>query len=189
RRAASQMQSLIESLLLLAREDEVRGRAERTDVKSVVLEQVDLLADLARETGNAVRIVDDGAPTVQAPARMVAIVFGNLLRNALAYCRDGVVTVTLRPDGVAVRDTGVGMTQADRERIFEPFFRGHAAQSQPTDGHGLGLAIVRRLVDQFGWSLDVVSAPGVGTTVTLAFGAAHGARMRNPTPGSVSISS
>lgn len=189
RRAASQMQSLIESLLLLAREDEVRGRGERTDVKSVVLEQVDLLADLARETGNVVRIVDDGAPTVQAPARVVAIVFGNLLRNALAYCRDGVVTVTLGRDGVAVRDTGVGMTQADRERIFEPFFRGHAAQSQPTDGHGLGLAIVRRLVDQFGWSLDVVSAPGVGTTVTLAFGAAHGARMRNPTPGSVSISS
>ena len=188
RGAVTQMQSLIENLLLLAREDELRSRGERTRVKPVVVEQVDLLADLARDTGNTVRVVERGDPVVDAPARMVAIAFGNLLRNALTYCGGGVVTIAIDPDSVAVSDTGVGMTAEDRERIFEPFDRGDAARARPAAGHGLGLAIVRRLADQFGWSVDVASAPGAGTKVMLGF-TDHGARMRKPTPGTVSINS
>jgi signal transduction histidine kinase len=99
------------------------------------------------------------------------------------------VTITLGSDSVIVRDTGVGMSATDRERIFEPFYRGDAAQSQSREGHGLGLAIVRRLVDQFGWSIDVSSAPGEGTTVTLTFDTDQGERIRNPTPAMVSINS
>ncbi len=152
RRAVAQMQSLIDSLLLLAREDELRARGERTHVKTVVLEQVDLLTDLARETRCFVRVVDEGDPIATAPPRIVAIAFANLLRNALTYGRDAEVTVTLGSDSVTVRDTGPGMSATDRERIFEPFYRGEAARTQSSEGHGLGLAIVRRLVDQFGWS-------------------------------------
>ncbi len=189
RLAVAQMQSLIDSLLLLAREDELRARSERTQVKTVVLEQVDLLADLARETGASVRVVDEGDPIATAPPRIVAIAFANLLRNALTYGRDAEVTITLGSDSVIVRDTGVGMSATDRERIFEPFYRGDAAQSQSREGHGLGLAIVRRLVDQFGWSIDVSSAPGEGTTVTLTFDTDQGERIRNPTPAMVSINS
>jgi signal transduction histidine kinase len=84
------------------------------------------------------------------------------------------------------------MSAEDLQRIFEPFFRGEAARQRPAAGHGLGLAIVRRLVDQFGWSLDLASAPDNGTTVTLHFSgeqAAQGARIRNPSPGTVSINS
>jgi len=123
---------------------------------------------------------------------MIAIVLTNLLRNALTYTQDGVVEVTIGPESVSVSDSGAGMSDEDLQRVFEPFFRGDASRTYAASGHGLGLAIVRRLVDQFGWSLDLASAPGNGTTVTLHFTgapAAHGARIRNPSPDTVSSNS
>jgi signal transduction histidine kinase len=192
RRAVTQMQSLIESLLLLAREEELQLPDEKTSVNAVVVEQIDLLADFARDTGNVVRVVENEDLVVAAPPRMIAIALTNLLRNALTYSRDGVVEVTVGPESVTVRDAGLGMTAEDLQRVFEPFFRGDASQAYAASGHGLGLAIVRRLVDQFGWSLDLASTKGFGTTVTLSFTAAraaHGARIRNPKPGTVSSSS
>ena len=101
------------------------------------------------------------------------------------------ITRLVKANMVSVSDSGAGMGAEDLQRVFEPFFRGEASRTRQASGHGLGLAIVRRLVDQFGWSLDLDSAPGNGTTVTLHFAgaAAHGARMRNPNPGTVSSSS
>ncbi len=77
------MQSLIESLLLLAREDELRSLDEKTNVNAVVAEQLDLLSELAHETGDTVRVVEQGNLIVDAPPRMIAIALTNLLRNAL----------------------------------------------------------------------------------------------------------
>ncbi len=192
RRAVTQMQSLIESLLLLAREDELHLLDEKTHVNAVVGEQIDLLTDFARDTGNVVRVIEQGELVVAAPPRMIAIVLTNLLRNALTYSRDGVVEVTVGLESVTVSDSGAGMSAEDLKRVFEPFFRGGASYAYAASGHGLGLAIVRRLVDQFGWSLDLASAPGNGTTVTLTFSgarAAHGARIWNPNPDTVSSNS
>ena len=192
RRALSQMQSLIENLLLLAHEAEARSPNQHTRVNAVVAEQIDLLSDLARETGNTVRVVERGTVTVDAPPRMIAIAFGNLLRNALTYSRDGTVAVTVGDDAVVVTDSGIGMSADDLARVFEPFYRGESARHSPAEGHGLGLAIVRRLVDRYGWSLDLASEPGKGTTVILHFGrgrSGHGVRIRNPKPETVSINS
>ena len=136
----------------------------------MVVEQIDLLADFARDTGNVVRVVENEDLVVAAPPRMIAIALTNLLRNALTYSRDGVVEVTVGPESVTVtRLAALGMTAEDLQRVFEPFFRGDASQAYAASGHGLGLAIVRRLVDQFGWSLDLASETGFGTTVTLSF--------------------
>ena len=129
RRAVTQMQSLIESLLLLAREDELHLPDEKTHVNAVVVEQIDLLADFARDTGNVVRVVEKGDLIVAAPPRMIAIVLTNLLRNALTYSHDGVVEVTIGPESVSVSDSGAGMSAEDLQRVFEPFFRGDASQN------------------------------------------------------------
>lgn len=192
RRAIAQMQSLIENLLLLAREAETRAPEQRTHVNAVVAEQIDLLADLARETGNTVRVVEHSVLMIDAPPRMIAIAFGNLLRNALTYSRDGHIDVTISDDAISVTDTGVGISGADIQRVFEPFFRGNAALQRPTDGHGLGLSIVRRLIDRFGWSVDLASEVGKGTTIKLRFArdaSGHGVRILNPKPETVSINS
>jgi signal transduction histidine kinase len=169
RRTVAQMQALIESLLLLARESAVELPSEAIDVHAVVVEQVELLQELASENGNAVHVRHDAPLVVQAPRQLLGVAIANLLRNALAYTRKGRIDIVVGDGGVRISDTGIGISEEDRARLFEPFFRGSASRDGATPGHGLGLAIVARLIERFGWSLAVASEPGRGTTVELQF--------------------
>jgi signal transduction histidine kinase len=121
----------------------------------------------------AVRLeLADGLPVVLADQVGLRRVVENLVRNARESLVDGagVVTVTTESaaaaDGarvvrVRVLDTGRGMSREERERIFDHFYTTKA------DGTGLGLSIVRRLVSDFEGTVEVESAPGRGTTVTV----------------------
>ncbi|NJN52130.1 MAG: HAMP domain-containing histidine kinase [Gammaproteobacteria bacterium] len=169
RRTVIQMQSLIESLLLLAREADLDQRHEPTQVEAIVAEQVDLFAELAAANGNEVHVIPIEPLWVAAPRNLVAIAIANLLRNALSYTRDGRVDIELRRSSLRIADTGIGMTQEERQRLFEPFFRGDAARSTSA-GHGLGLALVARLAERFGWRLIIDSEPHKGTVISLDFG-------------------
>jgi signal transduction histidine kinase len=72
------------------------------------------------------------------------------------------------PDAVLeVRDTGIGMSRADQERVLAPFRRAAGAELDEVQGAGLGLSIVKAIIDSHGGTIAVESAPGRGTTVTL----------------------
>jgi signal transduction histidine kinase len=80
------------------------------------------------------------------------------------------VTVEIGAGKVSIGDTGVGIAAEKIEEMFRPFVRG---EGNRRGGHGVGLTIVRRLSDRFGWPVSVVSEPGVGTTVEITFPAAR----------------
>ena len=80
----------------------------------------------------------------------------------------GRVHVTVGSDFVRVSDSGVGMSSEDLKQAFEPFYRAENGRAL-SSGHGLGLAIVRRLVRQFGWTITVQSEVDEGTSVTIRF--------------------
>ena len=95
-------------------------------------------------------------------------VVSNLLTNANKYTRDDVrLACSVEPDGdhfrIVVADNGVGIREADRERIFEPFFQ--AQDNKP--GTGIGLSIVKNIVDQHHGTISVSSEPGQGSTFTV----------------------
>jgi len=168
RRTVTDMRSLIDTLLLLAREDELAVPREPVIVNDVVHAEVAEQRELAAASRNEVTVVDQGVLELKAPAKVIAILFANLLRNALSYTKGGHVEVTVTTTGVRIADSGIGMTAQEVERVFEPFYRvERALDGGDVDGHGLGLAIVQRLATQFGWKVRVTSAPGVGTTVTV----------------------
>lgn len=165
-RTVADMESLVETLLLLARESE-----SKLSTSSMVLN--DLLSELLDQTATAVgketikvSIKARGLLEIDAPERVLAIVFTNLLRNAMTYTEAGHVDVLIDHRGVVVRDTGCGMSEADLEHMFEPFYRGH---DRSNEGYGLGLAIVRRLCNRFGWDLSADSELGVGTEIRIDF--------------------
>lgn len=165
-RTVRDMESLVETLLILARESE-----SKLSQTSVVLN--DLLAELLDQVKRAVprenvttSIEATGLVEVEAPERVLAIVFTNLLRNAMTYTEQGSVDVLIDRNGVTIRDTGCGMSEADLERMFEPFYRGH---DRSNEGYGLGLSIVNRLCSRFGWTLHADSELGVGTEMRLEF--------------------
>ena len=115
-------------------------------------------------------------PSISGDFNQIKQVFFNLLKNAMeAMDRGGVITLSAEADDefvcVAVRDTGVGMERDAVSRIFDPFF------TTKEGGHGLGMMIVMRILRAHGAQIDVDSAPGEGTTVTLRFPQRH-RRMR-----------
>jgi signal transduction histidine kinase len=94
-----------------------------------------------------------------------AVMISNLLRNACQYTEQGEVVVTLGEHFVRVDDSGRGMAPEDVAHAFEPFYRGKGAGK---GGHGVGLTIVRRLADRFGWPVTLESTLGIGTRATIA---------------------
>ncbi len=97
----------------------------------------------------------------------------NLLSNAIKYSPNGskiefVVLCEKEQAVIKIKDRGIGITQADQQRLFHPFFRGSNVDSIP--GNGLGLSIVKNLVEIHGGKIEVESKVGVGTTfsITLA---------------------
>src|SRR3954447_21642143 len=112
-----------------------------------------------------------GAVVAGVEAQLVTAV-SNLLDNAINYSPDGTrVAVTVRRSGdvweITVTDQGVGIPEADLDRIFERFYRVDPARSRATGGTGLGLAIVKHIVRNHGGEVRVWSSPGAGSSFTL----------------------
>ena len=168
RKTADNMQSLLQTLLLLAREEYPQATAEAASLKAVLEREVDRLAALAEAKGVRVTVVAARDVLIAAPAEVIEILVNNLLRNAVNYSPGGNVELLIEPGTLVVRDSGVGMTQEEQERLFQAFYRGESGRAAAT-GHGLGLAIVKRIADRYGWSLDVKSEPGVGTEFFVYF--------------------
>src|SRR5690606_26193097 len=112
------------------------------------------------------------APVIADPVRMRQVL-DNLVTNAIKYNREWgevVVTVQLQDDrvNVVVRDTGQGIPEADRARIFDRFYRTSSARNSATVGSGLGLSITRDIVHRHGGELSVSSELGIGTEFRLS---------------------
>ncbi len=161
------MEAIIDALLLLARSEEVEPEAEDFAAGDVVERELARVRPLADAKGLTLLLERDGDRELHAPPRMLQIVVGRLLDNAIRYTREGEVRVRLLPDRLQVCDSGIGMDAATLEHAIEPFYCG----SGPCDasGPGLGLTIAHRLAERCGWALGLESAAGRGTCASVVF--------------------
>lgn len=169
RRSVREMEALIESFLILARESDTGLPEEDFLANDVVRDQVERFRDLLENKPIDLQLQEDARFALHAPPRVFAVVIGNLIRNACLYTERGTICVRIGAGEVRVSDTGCGMGPEDLERAFHPFYRGSRTGRQ---GHGIGLAIVRRIADRFDWTVQLDSAPGRGTVATVRFPAA-----------------
>ncbi|RJS92860.1 HAMP domain-containing sensor histidine kinase [Salinisphaera sp. Q1T1-3] len=160
-RAAGQMAELIEALLFLARDEqhEADGAAPICRADEVVREVVDAYRPIM--AGKQVELGVLDPVEVDAPRIALVIAFGNLLRNALRHGGDE-IRVTLADQRLTVADNGHGMNSEQMQRVFDRGFR-----CGPGAGLGLGLYLVKRVADRYGWRIRLASRPEEGTQIEM----------------------
>jgi signal transduction histidine kinase len=171
-RAGQDMEAVIDAFLILARESETAPLLEEFDVHEVVWEAVEKARPSLAGKPVELVVIEDASPRLLASPRVLAVMLDNLLSNACSFTEQGTVEVRVTADRVAVTDSGIGMSAETLQRVYDPFFR---ADQFNIGGKGMGLSIVRRLGERFGWPVTLESTPGEGTVATIGF-AGHLAR-------------
>jgi two-component system OmpR family sensor kinase len=168
---------LVSQLLTLARLEpgaEAALRRDRVDLRDVAAQVVAERAPGAAQRGVDLGIVGDAAcPVVGDPSALTVLV-ANLVDNAIRHTPSGgSVDTRLECAGsratLIVEDTGPGIPDNEISRVFDRFFRGHGAGA---GGSGLGLAIVKRIADAHGASIELANRPEGGLRATARFAAA-----------------
>ncbi|MBI3714533.1 MAG: sensor histidine kinase N-terminal domain-containing protein [Betaproteobacteria bacterium] len=170
----ARMNRLVEQLLRVARLDAIAlDLSERVDLNDAARSVVAAMAPWALTQNVSLGVTaSDATIVVRGNGHAIADALRNLVENAVAHAPGGTeVAVTVLADRcLTVADQGRGIATADRERIFDRFWRG---KERLGDGAGLGLAIVREIMQSHGGRVGVTENPGGGALFTLTF----------PTPG------
>lgn len=170
---AGNMIELIQNIMELSRLDENKTLDEFEDVDLLKLAQsVTLRLKHKAQTKGVTLNVSGSSACVCGVQSILSEVLYNLVDNSIKYNKDnGKVDVKVQ-DGsdevtVSVSDTGIGIGAADRERVFERFYRADKSHSKEIGGTGLGLSIVKHGVLFHKGRVELESEPGVGTTITF----------------------
>jgi two-component system sensor histidine kinase SenX3 len=181
----SRLAKLVGELMELSRvqgADPLPGDTE-VDVQAVVDEAVERTRLAAEQASITVSSACARGLRVRGSEAQLATAVANLVDNAIAYSEQGsrvaVSAQASRDDDarptvdIAVTDQGIGIAEADRDRIFERFYRVDPARSRATGGTGLGLAIVKNIVSNHRGAVTVWSALGEGSTFTIRLPRVH----------------
>jgi len=157
-RGADELRDLLDALLLLARSDEREGDSPTADVDAVVTHLLDQRADALRE--KKLQIEHAGTPgvAVPAPQRVMNVIVGNLLRAVTQFAEGGILRVTVSPDSLLV---------AHGQNDAAP----PAPTPRPDNERVLGLGMIRRVCERWGWALDESAGDGGERAFLLRFGA------------------
>ena len=169
---AKRLADMMTNILKLNRleNQQIYPRMEAFDLTEQLCESLLQYESVWEDKGIAVETDLAENITVKADAELLSLVWNNLLSNAFKFTPEaGTVSVSLtateRHAVVTVRDTGIGMTPEVGEHMFEKFYQGDTSHS--TQGNGLGLALVKRVIDILQGEISVESAVGKGTAFTV----------------------
>ena len=181
-REGRRLTDMVEQVLEFAGAQSGQQRYEfrSTDVSHFISSAVAACQSQIKETGfNVEELIEPDLPPVQGDSAALKRAVQNLISNAIKYDSQSrwarisaqVSAGKSRNQGsevqIAVEDRGLGIGSADMAHIFEPFYRGREAVAAQIKGSGVGLSLVKQIVEAHGGSVSVKSAPGAGSTFTI----------------------
>lgn len=171
---AEQMSELLSRLLLLARADNGREqlKKEPVDLSALAQQALEMVRTKAENRGMALQSVIEPGLTVIGDSASLMRAFQNLLENAVQYGRDGgYVRLSLSGDGeqiiCKVEDNGIGIAPEHLDKIWDRFYRVDTVRGAADGNSGLGLSIVRWIVEEHGGTITVESEPGMGSCFSV----------------------
>lgn len=171
-RNARRLQRLVDSLLDFSRIEAGRANAKPvcTDVGAFTAHIASSFTELCHRAGLDL-VLNCGPALADVDPGMWETIVLNLLSNAVKYTLRGSIAVEVRAESahclIAVRDTGVGVAAEDLDHLFERFYRADNARGRSVEGTGIGLSLVRGLVELHHGTVGIESRPDHGTTVTI----------------------
>lgn len=171
--STNRLENLIEDLIMvsLASRDELSIKQEIVDIRRLANLAVKSAADKALERGVTIHaVIDDDLPSIQADSQKIAWVLNQLVDNGIKFTPSGgSVVVSVRREGenlvvASITDTGIGIPPNQANDIFEPFHQLDGSTTRHYGGTGLGLSLVREIIEAHGSMLEVQSTEGRGTT-------------------------
>jgi len=163
-RATRGMIDMTSALLLMGREASAdEPVVQKCDVCEIVSHIIDMHRHLLGEH-TAVDLVCRNRPYIEAERTLFGIVVSNLIRNAFAYTPSGSVEIIIEACSLTVNDTGVGIHSEEIGKVFQRHFKGSGSA-----GSGIGLSLVKRICDRYGWETIMESTEGKGTSAQLIF--------------------
>ncbi|MCE9644750.1 MAG: HAMP domain-containing histidine kinase [Chloroflexi bacterium] len=172
-KSTAKLEGLIEDLIMfsLATRGEMSMKLEKVDVRRIASLAVLSASNKAEERGVKVQIsATDSIPSVQADPEKIGWVLNQLLDNGIKFTPSGgSVVISLKEAAsnlilIAISDTGIGIPAGRLREIFEPFHQLDASSTRNYGGTGLGLSLVRQIIEAHGSMLDVQSVVGKGST-------------------------
>ena len=162
-RANREMINTTDALLLMAREHS--DPAASCDAGEVIAAAIEMNRHLM-SANTTIAFQCTAHPDLRAERALLSIVASNLIRNAFIHTPSGSVTVRLDTDSLTVADTGTGIPGTEIGKVFQRHFKG-----MNSTGSGIGLSLVKRICDRYGWETLIESTEGAGTSVRLFFDA------------------
>jgi len=161
--AAKTVSTLYKDLTFLTLEQEKPNEDEVLDLGVILQDRVEYFDILAKS--RQIRFVLDLAPaTVVMDKRKCIRVIDNLISNAIKYNRrSGEIRIVLRQGALSVSDTGIGVSEAQIPLMFDRYLRFNSSEG----GFGIGLSIVKKILDEYGYVIHVTSQEGTGTTMEI----------------------
>lgn len=173
---AGQMLRLIDNIIMISKLDERPQLKSEEEVS--IKETIDNILELYKGKIDAKNLtveshIEEGLKK-NVPLGMLSELYRNLISNAIKYNKDGgklTISVERRGDNIIskISDTGIGLEKDEIPRIFERFYMVDKGRNRNTNSTGLGLSIVKHIVEDMGGSIDVMSEVGKGTTFKVIF--------------------
>jgi signal transduction histidine kinase len=162
-RANREMINLTTALLLMSRENTNEALMLDCDMCEVVSASIEMHRHLLSEQ-TSVSLACHSHPHVAAERTLLSIVVANLIRNAFSHTPSGSVAITVEDNSLTVSDTGTGIRGEEIGKVFQRHFKGSGST-----GSGIGLSLVKRICDRYGWETIIDSSEGHGTSAQLIY--------------------
>ena len=172
-RSATRLEEMIDDLIMfsLSSRNQLTTKQEAVDIVRLANLSIRSAAEKAEGRGVTVHaVIDEGVPFVQADPQKIGWVLSQLLDNGIKFTpAGGRVILSVKPEAnnlvmVSVTDTGIGIPASRQDELFEPFHQLDATSTRKYGGAGLGLSLVRQIVEAHGSLIKVESTEGRGST-------------------------
>ena len=170
---ADSLKEIVENILSLVAVEARRGELEvaRLPLAGIVDEVGLFFQNLFLEKGNSFQAAIERDLAVYGNEDQLRTVFMNIIGNAVKFTQDGQIEVRAVKNGemvrVSVKDTGIGISEEDQDRVFDDFFQGSRTLAREHSGTGLGLSVAKKILEVHGGRIWVDSVQGKGSEFTF----------------------